>query len=155
MNDRKEYIKEWRQKNKERCKEYIKKCNLKNKDKRKQYNTNWARMNRNKINAADRKRYKENPEKRKRYSKHKMLKKLYGITIDQYEEMYNKQNGLCFLCNSSQVESKNNRNLCVDHNHFTNKIRKLLCNKCNIALGLFNEDIPLMERAIQYLKDHN
>lgn len=42
----------------------------------------------------------------------------------------------------------------LDHNHDTNAIRDFLCNKCNIGLGYFQDDINLLENAFKYLKGH-
>jgi hypothetical protein len=85
-----------------------------------------------------------------------MLKN-YGITLKEYDEMFAKQNGLCFICgNPEKVICKSGKlkRLAIDHNHRTGKIRKLLCDDCNVGLGKFRDNIIVMERAIQYLKDH-
>ena len=44
--------------------------------------------------------------------------------------------------------------LCVDHNHATGKVRKLLCHDCNTMIGKAKEDIQILESAINYLKKH-
>lgn len=79
--------------------------------------------------------------------RNKTLKK-YGLTKDGYNLMYTEQDGCCKIC-------KTNINLCVDHNHDTGKVRGLLCNKCNVGLGCFIDDIELLEKAIEYLKSNN
>ena len=58
------------------------------------------------------------------------------------------QNNKCFICNN---EFKNDRDCCLDHNHKTNKIRKLLCQGCNSALGYFKENTIILQKAINYL----
>jgi hypothetical protein len=76
--------------------------------------------------------------------------KRYGITLEQYEKMYAKQNGVCKICKNPCVT----RNLLsVDHCHTTGKVRGLLCVKCNTALGMLNDNIALLSNAILYLKD--
>jgi len=39
----------------------------------------------------------------------------------------------------------------VDHNHKTNKVRGLLCQRCNMGIGQFRDDPNLMARAVEYL----
>lgn len=83
-----------------------------------------------------------------------MRKMLYGITQSQYDEMLISQNGVCAICNMSNNE-KRDRALSVDHDHKTGKVRGLLCQRCNIGLGKFQDDIWIMELAILYLKKHS
>lgn len=87
------------------------------------------------------------------------LKKNYGITLDQYKEMLDKQDGKCAICkgtetyqNKAGIHNKNETGFSVDHSHTTGLIRGLLCRKCNSAIGYFREDPSLLERAIKYLK---
>ena len=43
----------------------------------------------------------------------------------------------------------------VDHNHTTKKVRGLLCNNCNAALGFAKENVATLELLIKYIKEHN
>jgi len=43
--------------------------------------------------------------------------------------------------------------LAIDHNHLTNKVRGLLCNKCNQGIGFFNDNVHLLSEAIKYLNE--
>lgn len=70
----------------------------------------------------------------------------HGITIEIYDSMYDKQNGKCAICNLSIK-------LCVDHNHTSGKVRGLLCFHCNTALGLFKDDLKILNSAIKYLQN--
>lgn len=70
----------------------------------------------------------------------------YGLTGDDYLKMYNNQSGLCAICQASDK-------LVIDHCHTTNKVRGLLCGKCNTALGLLKDNIEYFQRAIEYLKN--
>ena len=79
------------------------------------------------------------------------LKNLYGITLEQYTEISDKQNGKCKICNRLPFGGKKGRNLVVDHDHVTKQIRGLLCQKCNIAIGFLGDDIAGLQRAIDYL----
>jgi len=73
---------------------------------------------------------------------------MYGLSPQQYFDMYKKQNGLCAICN--EVPSTK-RGLHVDHCHETQKVRGLLCHGCNIAIGNLKHDTNLMKSAIKYL----
>ena len=98
-----------------------------------------------------RQRIKEtNPEKLFIHNRKTKLKRDYNLTLEQYEIMLKEQNGVCFLCNSLP----NKKLLAVDHCHKTNKVRKLLCSNCNTALGLFKDDINVLNKAISYLKEN-
>jgi Recombination endonuclease VII len=99
--------------------------------------------------------YKDNPDKSKEENfkgKLSNLLKNLGITKDDYYKKLNEQNHRCAICNKH--ESEFNKALAIDHNHTTKKVRSFLCGKCNTALGLFNENIELMNKAIEYLKHH-
>ncbi len=78
------------------------------------------------------------------------LKRLYGITPEEYDAMYKSQNGSCKICSKHQIEL--NVSLAVDHCHETGEIRGLLCRPCNSAIGLFKENIDTMMSGIGYLK---
>jgi hypothetical protein len=57
------------------------------------------------------------------------------------------QNNLCAICNNPSK----NKALAIDHNHKTGEVRGLLCHHCNLAIGLFKEDIDVFTSAIKYL----
>lgn len=81
-------------------------------------------------------------------------KQLYGITLDQYEDMRCAQNYKCAICGLDEKDNKNKK-LFVDHCHETKKVRALLCHWCNSALGSFRDNINILEKATAYLKEHN
>jgi hypothetical protein len=78
------------------------------------------------------------------------LRYVYGINQKDYEELLNKQGGGCAIC--GQKPSK--KPLSVDHCHKTGKVRGLLCQKHNVAIGLLNEDPDLFDAAKKYLQHH-
>jgi len=82
----------------------------------------------------------------------RQLKSLYGITEETYSEMFNSQNGLCFICGTSENNNTRMKFLCVDHCHQTGKVRGLLCQECNFFLGKLERQLPNLERFISYLK---
>lgn len=80
------------------------------------------------------------------------LWKNYRIRIEDFERMYKEQNGQCNICNKDIPYR--GKLIAVDHCHTTGKVRSILCSKCNIGLGQFNEDLELMQKAINYLTLH-
>jgi len=95
-------------------------------------------------------RYKEKHPDR---VKNQYYKREYGITLEQYNEMFTNQNGCCKTCNRHQSEFK--QRLVVDHCHKTDKIRGLLCHPCNHALGNVRDNIEILNNLIEYLKENS
>lgn len=75
--------------------------------------------------------------------------KFYGITKAQYDAMFIAQDGRCAIC--LKVSDKR---LSVDHDHKTGKVRKLLCNSCNMILGRLGESVETLQRMLDYIKTH-
>ena len=95
------------------------------------------------------KQWKIDNIEKSRLARHKAkLKKKYGITLEQYEAMFDEQKGVCYICKNESL----NKRLSVDHCHKTGKIRRLLCDKCNMTLGLVNDSQELLKQFIFYLK---
>ena len=96
--------------------------------------------------ANNRARY--NPEKAAK----KWLQYEHGITADEYNKLFQKQYGCCAICGIHQSQLK--RKLCVDHNHYSQRVRGLLCDSCNLGIGKLKSDemyISLLQNAIEYL----
>jgi hypothetical protein len=87
-------------------------------------------------------------KKYKRDRKHH-LKKKFGITMIDYENMLILQLSGCSICGRTIMET--GKPLGIDHNHQTGTVRGLLCNKCNRGLGFLNDDTELLLKAIKYL----
>lgn len=103
-----------------------------------------------------------NPEKkkilRKRYREnHKanQLKAKYGITVEDYQAMFDSQNGVCKLCGLEETtrisRGEGIRSLAVDHDHKTGKVRGLLCHQCNVVLGQYEKHKDLFPKFQEYL----
>jgi hypothetical protein len=75
------------------------------------------------------------------------IKRAYGITSEQYDAMWRKQDGRCAICG----EPERARRLGVDHCHVTGRVRGLLCRNCNSGLGHFRDRPSFISSAIQYL----
>lgn len=105
----------------------------------------------------------KNPERVRAYSRpspelaRKMhLRNKFGITVEEYQEMYDAQKGLCCICRLPETSIWRGKviQLAVDHDHQSGKVRSLLCKNCNVGLGAFKDDIVNMYMAIKYLKEH-
>lgn len=78
------------------------------------------------------------------------LKCLYGLTPELLEELWNKQDRQCVICN--EPISKEGRGTHIDHDHDTGRVRGLLCSRCNKGIGLLHDDISILQNAIRYLQ---
>lgn len=98
-------------------------------------------------------------EKNPRYDRERLLVKHYNITIEQYDLLLEKQNGVCAICFQ---ECKSGRELAVDHDHSCcagktscgDCVRGLLCTKCNTAIGLLDYSVNRMQSAITYVTNY-
>ena len=77
--------------------------------------------------------------------------KQYGLTLELYNEMFTRQKGVCAICQQPETRNKTTR-LSVDHDHLTGRIRGLLCHKCNVVLGLVDDNKETLIALINYLK---
>lgn len=118
-----------------------------NKEKRANYQRDWASANPEKIKAYALKYYYANPTKSATKREKQKLRQ-WGLTIEQYEELLKRQNGVCAICNKA---CSSGRKLAIDHDHKTGRIRGLLCSNCNLGLGKFFDNKELLRKAISYL----
>jgi len=79
------------------------------------------------------------------------LQKKYGITLEDYEQMLEEQNGCCAICGVDNPQCAGHVNLSVDHCHETGKVRGLLCGPCNSTLGRFEPDLEVLKKVLEYL----
>ena len=118
---------------------------LNNSEKKKAHSKARYAANKDACIALTMKWIKNNP----RRAKNNSLLKDHGITIEQYEMLFQKQDGKCAICLKHQTELR--IRLAVDHCHKTNKIRGLLCDTCNRGIGFLKEDKEILTKAINYL----
>lgn len=90
-------------------------------------------------------------DKNPRNMKSITLKRRYGITLTQYEDLLQKQNHTCAICKSISPNRNDINYFLVDHDHATGKIRGLLCDPCNKGLANFKDNIDSLESAKKYL----
>lgn len=169
--DRNAWRKEWREKHPDKVQEQLERDNAR----RRLARENEVPEQREKRLAKHRARHKKwrdnNPEKLKAYvakdraknmdrirlqSRARAIEVKYGITIEKYFDMIEKQGGRCAICGSDKATTKHSKfNWRVDHCHTTGKVRKLLCHNCNVALGLVKEDTDTLKKMIDYINHHN
>jgi hypothetical protein len=129
----------------EEKKQYRREQYLKHYEKEKLSNKKYREKNKELIREKQRKFNKENPIKRK----NSMLKYQYGITLIDYNKMFEQQKGKCAICKRHQ--NNLTRTLSVDHNHKTNKVRALLCVTCNTDVSVVENRL---EEMLNYLNKH-
>jgi hypothetical protein len=108
------------------------------------YNTaqaRWREDNPDKIRESWRKAHGKYYSTDKRRNK---TLRAYGLNENTYNDLFDEQAGRCKICDGELP-------LVVDHDHKTNIIRGLLCNKCNVGLGCFDDDLERLASAIKYL----
>lgn len=87
-------------------------------------------------------------EQRRDYAWKRKLELDFGMTPEEYWEMFDRQGGRCAICRAVPDWKR----LAVDHDHETGEIRGLLCNQCNTGLGFFRDDSELVAEALSYLR---
>ena len=134
----------------EEKKQYRRQQYLKHYEKEKLSNKKYREKNKELIREKQRKFNKENPIKRK----NSMLKYQYGITLIDYNKMFEQQKGKCAICKRHQ--NNLTRTLSVDHNHKTNQVRALLCVTCNTDVSVVENRLKEMLKYLnKYRKDVN
>lgn len=119
-------------------------------------NPRWKKGTSGNYNGAPKKYKYSGKDAQKNYR----LIGQYGITLDEYNAMLEKQDGVCAICGNPEVKAqarngtngiKNLDSLLVDHDHKTGKVRGLLCYRCNTGIGKLNDDPNLLRKAARYI----
>lgn len=79
--------------------------------------------------------------------------RMYGLTLESFDEIRKSQNNSCAICGSS-IADRMSKNLCIDHDHQTGEVRGLLCRRCNSGIGQFDDDLEKVKSAVRYLEKH-
>ena len=127
-------------------------------ERREGYRENWRRYNKKRprkggpigrpkkeVSWWDSKTKEEQSLLHRKYD----LKRNYNMSLEEYDKLLVKQNYCCSICKNPPDKKK----LVVDHCHNTNKVRGLLCSKCNLLLGNAKDSINILQNAIEYLKE--
>lgn len=123
---------------------YYSECKACYKQRNKKYHSeNWDEI------LKTKQKYAKNNRDRRRNNDYK---RMYGISLDEYNEILHKQKGRCKICSSHHTELKGRRqHLVVDHCHTTGKVRGLLCDTCNRAIGMLKDCPDIILKAHEYL----
>lgn len=150
------YVKAWKKANPDKVRSYAKVYRERNKDKARAYNDayraanpdkvrawgkSYREANKDKTSASNKARYAANPDK----NRNRKYLRNYGITLQDYEDMYIALGGHCQICGGYQDR------LAVDHRHDTGEVRGLLCTKCNAGIGALQDDQGVISRALAYV----
>lgn len=158
---RKGYHAAWRAKNPSKVKAACAAWRAKNPEKIKLINAVWQAKNLEKVKVRRRTWYKKNRKRilkalKQNYDpkKHriKSRKYKYGLGEQKFNALMRAQANKCVICKRRFSWHKKNSKPHVDHSHLTDKIRGLLCSKCNLALGLFGDCPKVLRRAADYLE---
>lgn len=156
--------KRWRDKNPNYMQEYREKNLEKLRAKDRAYDKSEAGRSRN--NRASRKRYEKNPEYWSKYYQQQKLRpdqteivrnyslRKYGLTSDQKRAMMEAQGNRCAI-GPCGYEFSSISDASVDHCHISGRVRALLCNKCNIALGILKDSPARLRCLADYLEAHS
>lgn len=108
----------------------------------------WPSALRNNQKSAD---YRLKHRDRLNLQKREVLWKEQGIdiTIDGYLALCAKQDYKCAVCGNEYTPG---RNLVVDHDHETGRVRGILCQNCNLGIGQLGDCADNVQRALDYLR---
>lgn len=81
------------------------------------------------------------------------LRRMYGITVAEYERLFQAQGNCCACCKS--IDPKSEQGWCIDHEHETKVVRGILCAQCNRGIGFLGDTLEGVQKAVDYLAAHN
>jgi len=138
-----EYQRIWRANNSEACKEYERKRYAANPEQKRKAAKSWRDSN---LERA-----RENARQWKLANgRNSDLKSKYGLTLDQWNEMFGAQGNGCAICKTTSAGAHGY--WATDHCHKTNAVRGILCNHCNVVLGYVKDNPETLIAAADYLK---
>lgn len=102
--------------------------------------------------AVDRwRRTEAGAKKQKECFRRNRLRRNFGLTVADFDRMFADQGGVCAICKEPETRSRW-YTLAVDHCHKTGRVRGLLCNRCNAAIGMLRDRPELAVAAGEYLR---
>ena len=135
----------------------------KDKDKERQAKLRYSRSSKAKVKKLEYNQHPDVKERNKEYQREYSkddkvrarkrawhIKMKYNITQEDYDFMLQEQNNLCALCGKLMFDD-----IVIDHNHKTGEVRGLIHHKCNIGIGMFNDNSDILRLAAEYIDIHN
>ena len=115
------------------------------------YEKAWRAANPDKCKLYDKRKRERNPS----IYYNSRLRRTYGITVDEYNELLASQGNVCAICETTEPGNSNgvHTKFSVDHDHTTGEVRGLLCNNCNRGIGLLQDSASLLLQAHLYLSN--
>jgi Autographiviridae endonuclease VII len=116
-------------------------------------NRRYRETHKEQISEYARRKWRTDPDHREKHrvrnrlaQRRMVFKRVYGISLEDYDVMFERQGGACAICKRTGVT------LCVDHCHLTGEVRGLLCIRCNSAIGFCSDDPAVLLAAADYLR---
>lgn len=140
--------KKYRQANSEKVKKQIAEWRKKNPGKAKEYSARRYARHSARLLAEARAFRAANPELSRRYTRRSRYKR-NGINLADAERVRAAHNGRCDCCGR---DKSGGNGWAVDHDHSTGRVRGVLCNWCNIAIGRLGDTLEGVLKAVRYLE---
>lgn len=76
-----------------------------------------------------------------------------GVEFESAKIVRDSWDGICEIC-KTDVPSGPKKSWCLDHDHQTGQARGILCAACNVGLGMFKDNVDILDSAMKYLLQH-
>lgn len=119
------------------------------------YRKNYYQKNKKRLNEygkAYREIEKDYYKNHRKEAREYRLKKLYGLTPEQFGLLLKRQKESCAIC-KTKIWGRQGPH--IDHDHISGKVRGILCGFCNTALGLIKENEQTARRMASYIKAYS
>ena len=109
------------------------------------------------MREASRRYKKRYPDRMRRKEREAYLRKRYGMTVEDYNQLLLAQSGRCAICGTMtppllKETVSSGLSFSIDHDHRTGAVRGLLCGACNLGLGNFGDEPARLRAAAVYLE---
>jgi hypothetical protein len=105
--------------------------------------------------ARKRKWYKAHPETAKQCVRRADIWRKFGISSEEYDARKQAQGNICGICKTPMGgKYLSGRDVVLDHDHKTGKIREFVHRMCNTAIGQLGDDPRRLRLAAEYLEKY-